>query len=150
MITKKCRVSLDIIHKHYICFQRMNIDVISTIPADKVYTIICTVILNFFVPADIQGIKMMLASFKVFMPTTIQGKFFMLATKGLRLVRIMRYIKRVEESMKDNQTWKQVMIKLINQIMTMYLVAHVNACLNYLVSRQSENTQSWVYARGIG
>lgn len=91
----------------------------------------------------------MMLSFKIFMPNTIQGKIFMLATKGLRLVRIVRYIKRVEESMKDNQTWKQVMIKLINQIMTMYLVAHVNACLNYLVSRQSENTQSWVYARGI-
>ena len=141
---------LDIIRKYYICFQRMGIDVISTIPADKVYTIICTVILNFFIPAhaDIQGVKMML-SFKIFMPNTIQGKIFMLATTGLRLVRIVRYIKRVEESMKDNQTWKQVMIKLINQIMTMYLVAHVNACLNYLVSRQSENTQSWVYARGI-
>ena len=36
---------LEVIHKHYICWRRMGIDVLSTVPADMIYEIICAFII---------------------------------------------------------------------------------------------------------
>ena len=37
---------LEVIHKHYICWRRMGIDVLSTVPADMIYEIICTLVIH--------------------------------------------------------------------------------------------------------